>query len=220
MHSRGRAITPFESRGCVVLNLKDIAEVGPELKRGTPVLIGERVEIAPRKDAVREVEERTRGWRAGLAPWRGRGRVHCAGTCRIHKEGRAPRKSVYGSHSGLSGLWKGRGMWSRGLPSARLRRRRRGDGGTPPLLGETRRRRIPHRRNGMGRLAFLGFETVVFQLNVPPVPGVKWPGIPEWKTSCPARIFSAVHRNARVKRRQSRRRGGRLPDRRRTARAM
>ena len=85
VHSRGRAITPFESRGCVVLNLKDIAEVGPELKRGTPVLIGERVEIAPR--------------------------------------------SVYGSHSGLSGLWKGRGMWSRGLPSARLRpteARRRG----------------------------------------------------------------------------------------------
>ena len=33
VHSRGRAITPFESRGCVVLNLKDIAEVGPELKR-------------------------------------------------------------------------------------------------------------------------------------------------------------------------------------------
>ena len=47
VHSRGRAITPFESRGCVVLNLKDIAEVGPELKRGTPVLIGERVEIVP-----------------------------------------------------------------------------------------------------------------------------------------------------------------------------
>ena len=67
VHSRGRAITPFESRGCVVLNLKDIAEVGPELKRGTPVLIGERVEIAPRKDAVHEVEERTRGWRAA---WR------------------------------------------------------------------------------------------------------------------------------------------------------
>lgn len=67
VHSRGRAITPFESRGCVVLNLKDIAEVRPELKRGTPVLIGERVEIAPRKDAVREVEERTRGWRAA---WR------------------------------------------------------------------------------------------------------------------------------------------------------
>lgn len=67
VHSRGRAITPFESRGCVVLNLKDIAEVGPELKRGTPVLIGERVEIASRKDAVREVEERTRDWRAA---WR------------------------------------------------------------------------------------------------------------------------------------------------------
>lgn len=63
VHSRGRAITPFESRGCVVLNLKDIAEVGPELKRGTPVLIGERVEIVPRKATVREVEERTRGWR-------------------------------------------------------------------------------------------------------------------------------------------------------------
>lgn len=75
VHSRGRAITPFESRGCVVLNLKDIAEVGPELKRGTPVLIGERAETVPRKDAasrkdlaggeaaVREVEKRTQGWR-------------------------------------------------------------------------------------------------------------------------------------------------------------
>ena len=47
--------------------VNQIGEVGPELKRGTPVLIGERVEIAPRKDAVREVEERTRGWRAA---WR------------------------------------------------------------------------------------------------------------------------------------------------------
>ncbi len=37
--------------------------MGPELKRGTPVLIGERVEIVPRKATVREVEERTRGWR-------------------------------------------------------------------------------------------------------------------------------------------------------------
>lgn len=69
VHSRGRAITPFESRGCVVLNLKDIAEVGPKLKRGTPVLIGERAEIAPRKDmaggkdVVREVEKRTYDWR-------------------------------------------------------------------------------------------------------------------------------------------------------------
>lgn len=62
VHSRGRAITPFESRGCVVLSLKDIAEVGPELKRGALVLIGEQVEIAPRKDAVRGVEERARGW--------------------------------------------------------------------------------------------------------------------------------------------------------------
>ncbi len=63
VHSRGRAITPFESRGCVVLNLRDIAEVGPELKRGTPVVIGEQAEIAPRKDAVRQVERRTLEWR-------------------------------------------------------------------------------------------------------------------------------------------------------------
>lgn len=128
VHSRGRAITPFESRGCVVLNLKDIAEVGPELKRGTPVLIGERVEIAPRKDAVHEVEERTRGWRAA---WRrgeaGDGFIAPERAASIRKVER--QESVYGSHSGLSGLWKGRGMWSRGLPSARLRpteARRRG----------------------------------------------------------------------------------------------
>ena len=168
VHSRGRAITPFESRGCVVLNLKDIAEVGPELKRGTPVLIGERVEIAPRKDAVREVEERTRGWRAA---WRrGRGRVHCAGTCRIHKEGRAPRKACTGHIRACPGSGRAGVCGLVVCPAHGFARRRRGDGGTPPLLGETRRRRIPHRRNGMGRLAFLGFETVVFQLNVPPFP--------------------------------------------------
>ena len=169
VHSRGRAITPFESRGCVVLNLKDIAEVGPELKRGTPVLIGERVEIAPRKDAVCEVEERTRGWR-GLAPRRGRGRVHCAGTCRIHKEGRAPRKACTGHIRACPGSGRAGVCGLVVCPAHGFARRRRGDGGTPPLLGETRRRRIPHRRNGMGRLAFLGFETVVFQLNVPPFP--------------------------------------------------
>ena len=166
VHSRGRAITPFESRGCVVLNLKDIAEVGPELKRGTPVLIGERVEIAPRKDAVREVEERTRG----LAPRRGRGRVHCAGTCRIHKEGRAPRKACTGHIRACPGSGRAGVCGLVVCPAHGFARRRRGDGGTPPLLGETRRRRIPHRRNGMGRLAFLGFETVGFQLNVPPLP--------------------------------------------------
>ena len=166
VHSRGRAITPFESRGCVVLNLKDIAEVGPELKRGTPVLIGERVEIAPRKDAVREVEERTRG----LAPRRGRGRVHCAGTCRIHKEGRAPRKACTGHIRACPGSGRAGVCGFVVCPAHGFARRRRGDGGTPPLLGETRRRRIPHRRNGMGRLAFLGFETVGFQLNVPPLP--------------------------------------------------
>ncbi|MFR1533239.1 MAG: L,D-transpeptidase family protein, partial [Bilophila wadsworthia] len=66
VHSRGRAITPFESRGCVVLNLKDIAEVGPELKRGHPCLSANGGNRA-RKDAVHEVEERTRGWRAA---WR------------------------------------------------------------------------------------------------------------------------------------------------------
>ena len=170
VHSRGRAITPFESRGCVVLNLKDIAEVGPELKRGTPVLIGERVEIAPRKDAVHEVEERTRGWRAAWRRGGGRGRVHCAGTCRIHKEGRAPRKACTGHIRACPGSGRAGVCGLVVCPAHGFARRRRGDGGTPPLLGETRRRRIPHRRNGMGRLAFLGFETVVFQLNVPPFP--------------------------------------------------
>ena len=167
VHSRGRAITPFESRGCVVLNLKDIAEVGPELKRGTPVLIGERVEIAPRKDAVREVEERTRGWRAA---WRrgeaGDGFIAPERAASIRKVERQEKRVrvTFGPVRALEG--PGYVV----CPAHGFARRRRGDGGTPPLLGETRRRRIPHRRNGMGRLAFLGFETVVFQLNVPPLP--------------------------------------------------
>ena len=111
VHNRGRAITPFESRGCVVLNLKDIAEVGPELKQGTPVLIGEQVEIAPRKDAVREVEERTRGWRAA---WR-RGEAgdrfiapERAASIRSERQ----EKACTGHIPGLSGFWKGRGMVS------------------------------------------------------------------------------------------------------------
>lgn len=148
-----------------------IAEVRPELKRGTPVLIGERVEIAPRKDAVREVEERTRGWRAA---WRrgeaGDGFIAPERAASIRKVER-PRKGRVRVHiracpgSGRAGVC---GFVV--CPAHGFARRRRGDGGTPPLLGETRRRRIPHRRNGMGRLAFLGFETVVFQLNVPPFP--------------------------------------------------
>ena len=170
VHSRGRAITPFESRGCVVLNLKDIAEVGPELKRGTPVLIGERVEIAPRKDAVREVEERTRGWRAA---WRrgeaGDGFIALERAASIRKVERQEKRArvTFGPVRALEGpgyvvSWFAQRTAS---PDGGAE-----TGGTPPLLGETRRRRIPHRRNGMGRLAFLGFETVGFQLNVPPFP--------------------------------------------------
>ena len=126
VHSRGRAITPFESRGCVVLNLKDIAEVGPELKRGTPVLIGERVEIASRKDAVREVEERTRDWRAA---WR-RGEaedgfIALERTASIRKIERREKRArvTFGPVRVLEG------PGSRGLPSAWLRpteARRRG----------------------------------------------------------------------------------------------
>ena len=153
VHSRGRAITPFESRGCVVLNLKDIAEVGPELKRGTPVLIGERVEIASRKDAVREVEERTRDWRAA---WR-------RGTYRIHKEDRAPRKARTGHIRACPGSGRAGVCGFVVCPAHGFARWGRGDGGTPPLLGETRRRRIPHRRNGMGRLALLGFRSQPFR---------------------------------------------------------
>ena len=58
VHSRGHAVTPRESRGCVVLNLKDIAVVGPKLKPGTPVVIGETAKTVARpveSEAVRQV---------------------------------------------------------------------------------------------------------------------------------------------------------------------
>ena len=65
VHSRGHAVTPRESRGCVVLNLKDIAVVGPKLRPGTPVVIGETAKAAAHpveSEAVRQVERRTRDW--------------------------------------------------------------------------------------------------------------------------------------------------------------
>ena len=63
VHGRGRNITPFESRGCVVLNLDDIRKIGSELKPGTPVLIGEKARFGYRQDKnTGEVERLTREW--------------------------------------------------------------------------------------------------------------------------------------------------------------
>ena len=86
LHSRGHAVTPRESRGCVVLNLKDIAVVGPKLKRGTPVVIGETVKAMAHpveSEAVRQVERRTLDWREA---W----------------ERQTPLDALYASESGLA----------------------------------------------------------------------------------------------------------------------
>lgn len=71
LHSRGRPLTPYESHGCVVVNLDDMAKLGDRLKTGTPVILAER--IRTRGDAAaREarVARRTRGW---FEAWRARG---------------------------------------------------------------------------------------------------------------------------------------------------
>lgn len=44
VHSKGRAIRPNETRGCVAVDLGHLAQLGPYLQKGTPVVIGQRVE--------------------------------------------------------------------------------------------------------------------------------------------------------------------------------
>ncbi len=75
VHSRGRSITPFESRGCIVLNLGDIRKIGPELKPGTPVLIGKKARNGPKSEpGSGEVERLTREWLGANAQGRHNGR--------------------------------------------------------------------------------------------------------------------------------------------------
>ncbi len=43
IHSRGRAITPLETRGCIAVNLDDIAPLGKELAPGTAVVVANTI---------------------------------------------------------------------------------------------------------------------------------------------------------------------------------
>ncbi|MEI3477801.1 MAG: L,D-transpeptidase [Bilophila sp.] len=43
LHSRGGPVTPYESHGCVVVDLDDMSILSHRLKRGTPVIIAERL---------------------------------------------------------------------------------------------------------------------------------------------------------------------------------
>lgn len=75
IHSRGRAITPTETRGCVAVNLEDMSRLAPQLATGTPVILAETVETnsaPPANDTAAVLsllEKKTRQWNAA---WAGR----------------------------------------------------------------------------------------------------------------------------------------------------
>lgn len=73
LHSRGRPIAPYESHGCVVVNLDDMSGLSHRLQNGMPVLLAERLRYgndAAALEAAGRVEGRTRGW---YEAWRGEG---------------------------------------------------------------------------------------------------------------------------------------------------
>ncbi len=43
IHSKGRAIVPMETQGCIALNLPDIGGIGHLLERGTPVAVAQQI---------------------------------------------------------------------------------------------------------------------------------------------------------------------------------
>lgn len=73
VHSRGRRVTPYESHGCVVVNLDDMSALSPRLQSGTPVIIAERFRPqngAATSEAADRVKKRTCGW---YGAWRAGG---------------------------------------------------------------------------------------------------------------------------------------------------
>lgn len=73
IHSRGRAITPTETRGCVAVNLDDMDRLAAQLATGTPVILAETVETAttPKSADTAAVlallERKTRQWNTAWA---------------------------------------------------------------------------------------------------------------------------------------------------------
>lgn len=70
IHSRGRPITPLETKGCIAVNLDDMGNLEPELVAGTPVLVADAVTVDPSEDEARIariLEDRTRRWNEAWA---------------------------------------------------------------------------------------------------------------------------------------------------------
>ncbi len=72
IHSRGRPITPLETKGCIAVNLEDIERLGRDLPQGTAVIIADSVRTeAPgsRTEGTinRMLEQKTRDWNAAWA---------------------------------------------------------------------------------------------------------------------------------------------------------
>lgn len=77
IHSRGRPITPMETKGCIAVNLDDIALLGHDIPIGTPVLVADHVQSenpdSQTDDAInRLVEKKSIDWNAA---WAGRSRT-------------------------------------------------------------------------------------------------------------------------------------------------
>lgn len=76
IHSRGRDITPTETKGCVAVNLKDMDQLAPQLMSGTPVVLAENIlaDASAASDPGQAkilalLEKKTRQWNAA---WAGR----------------------------------------------------------------------------------------------------------------------------------------------------
>lgn len=80
IHSRGRDITPTETRGCIAVNLGDMDKLATQLAAGTPVILAETLTTATdastddagkadREAILSLIEKKTRQWNAA---WAGR----------------------------------------------------------------------------------------------------------------------------------------------------
>lgn len=71
IHSRGRPITPTETRGCIAVNLDDMSALEPELTPGMPVLVAQNLRNGTDNEEEarisRLVAEKTRQWNAAWA---------------------------------------------------------------------------------------------------------------------------------------------------------
>ena len=76
IHSRGRPISPLETKGCIAVNLDDIKRLGEDLPLGTAVIVADSVRSESGGSGTdsaisRMLEKKTRDWNAA---WAGRSR--------------------------------------------------------------------------------------------------------------------------------------------------